>query len=78
MATVPSPMIVHAARLPAELLARADAEHEPVVMLESSSRGALVRVLTPTEKNEYQERTSENVFFATAEEFDDAILDDPT
>jgi hypothetical protein len=74
MATAPSPMIVHAARLPAELLAHADAEHEPVVMLERSSRGALVRKLTPTEKNEYQERTGENAFFATAEEFDDAIL----
>ncbi len=28
----------------------------------------------PSPMNEYQERTSENVFFATAEEFDDAIL----
>lgn len=46
-------------------------------MLESSSRGALVRKLTPTEKNGYQKRTGENVFFATAEEFDDAILAAP-
>src|SRR5438445_12677973 len=74
MTDVQSPMVVHAARLPKELLERAGLEHEPVVMLESTDAGALVRKLTPTEKNEYQERTGENVFFATEQEFDEAIL----
>ena len=74
MAEVMSPMVVHAARLPEELLKRAGLEHEPVVMLESTDGGALVRKLTPTEKNEYSERTGENVFFASEQEFDEAIL----
>ena len=43
-------------------------------MLESADGGALVRKLTPAEKNEYAERTGENVFFATEQEFDEAIL----
>jgi hypothetical protein len=30
--------------------------------------------LTAVEKNEYQERTGEDVFFATEQEFDEAIL----
>jgi len=74
MADVLSPMVVHAARQPAELLARAGVEHEPVVMLESTEQGALVRKLTPAEKNEYQEQTGETVFFASEQEFDEAIL----
>lgn len=53
-------MIVHANRLPAELLERASVEHEPVVMLESTTNGALVRKLTPAENNEYSLRTGEN------------------
>jgi hypothetical protein len=74
MADVLSPMVVHASRLPEELLKRAGLEHEPVVMLESAEQGALVRKLTPIEKNEYSERTGESVFFATEQEFDEAVL----
>jgi hypothetical protein len=81
MATVLSPMIVHASRLPEELLARADLEHEPLVMLESTPDGALVRKLTPAEKVQYAERTGESVFFGSAAEMDEAVLgvavDDP-
>ncbi len=74
MPEVLSPMVVHATRLPEELLERAGLEHEPVVMLESTDAGALVRKLTPIEKSEYQERTGESVFFATEQEFDEAVL----
>jgi hypothetical protein len=74
MSRVLSTMVVHANRLPSELLERAGIEHEPLVMLESTERGALVRKLTPIEKNDYQERTGENVFFATKQEFDEAVL----
>lgn len=74
MAEVMSPMVVHALRLPEELLTRAGLEHEPVVMLESTDGGALVRKLTPIEKTEYAERTGENVFFASEQEFDEAML----
>ena len=62
------------ARLPEELLKRAGLEHEPVAMLESADGGALVRKLTPIEKNEYPERTGESAFFATARELDEALL----
>ena len=74
MATVLSPMIVHAARLPEELLARADVEHEPLVMLESTPDGALVRKLTPAEKVSYGKPTGENVFVASVAEMDEAVL----
>jgi len=57
MAIILSPIVVHANRLPAELLERAGVQGESVVMLESTAQGALVRRLTPTEKNEYQLRT---------------------
>jgi hypothetical protein len=77
MAEVLSPMVVHSVRLPEELLRRAGVEHEPVVMLETMDGGALVRKLTPAEKNEYQERTGENVFFASEQEFDEALLSLP-
>lgn len=77
MATVLSPMVVHASRLPAELLARADVEHEPLVMLVSTPDGALVRKLTPAEKLEYAERTGESVFFGSSAEMDEAILSVP-
>ena len=50
MVTVLSPMVVHAIRLPAELLERAGVQGESVVMLESTAQGALVRKLAPTEK----------------------------
>lgn len=71
------PIIVDAKRLPRELLERADLQHEPLVIVESTERGELVRGLSPTEKNEYQERTGESVFFATAQEFDEAMLTAP-
>jgi hypothetical protein len=74
MATVLAPMIVHASRLPEELLVRADLEHEPLVMLESTPDGALVRKLTPAEKVQYAERTGESVFFGSAAEMDEAVL----
>lgn len=74
MASVLSPMVVHAIRLPAEVLERAGVEHETVVMLESTADGALVRKLTPTEKNEYQLRTGESVVFLSSEEFDEALM----
>ena len=77
MATVLSPMIVHAPRLPEELLARADVEHEPLVMLQRTPDGALVRKLTPAEKVQYAERTGESVFFGSAAEMDEAILGVP-
>lgn len=77
VATVLSPMIVHASRLPDELLARADVEHEPLVMLESTPDGALVRKLTPAEKVQYAERTGESVFFGSAAEMDEAVLGVP-
>lgn len=77
MATALSPMIVHASRLPEELLTRADVEHEPLVMLESTPDGALVRKLTPAEKVQYAERTGDRVFFASAAEMDEAVLGVP-
>src|SRR5205823_2834642 len=67
-------MVIHAKQLPLELLRLAGLEHEPVVMLESVDRGALVRKLTPVEKNDYSEQTGENAFFGTEQEFDEAIL----
>ncbi len=77
MASVLSPMIVHASRLPEELLVRANLEHEPLVMLESTPDGALVRKLTPAEKVQYSERTGESVFFGSAAEMDEAVLGIP-
>jgi hypothetical protein len=77
MGTVLSPMVVHASRLPEELLARADVEYEPLVMLESTPDGALVRKLTPAEKVEYAGRTGETVFFGSDAEFDEAVLGIP-
>ena len=53
---------------------RAGIELEQVVMLETTPEGALVRKLTPIEKNEYQLRTGQSMFFATAEEFDEALM----
>lgn len=47
---------------------------ESVVMLESTPLGALVRKLTPTEKNEYQRQTGESVVFMTADEFDETLM----
>jgi hypothetical protein len=43
-------------------------------LLDGAQGGELVRKLTPVEKNEYQERTGENVFFATEQEFDETLL----
>jgi len=77
MPDVIAPMVVRSSRLPSELLKRAGLEHEPVVMLESTDRGELVRKLTPIEKNEHQEHTGENVFFASEQEFDEAALSLP-
>jgi hypothetical protein len=74
MSNVLSPIVVDSKRLPRELLERAGLEHEPVVIVESTDRGELVRKLTPAEKNEHQERTGENVFFASEQEFDEAVL----
>ncbi len=68
-----TPMIVHAARLPEELRVRAGIESEPLVMLESTDGGGLVRKLTVAEKIEYAERTGENVFFGSDQEFDEAV-----
>ena len=68
-----TPMVVHAARLPEELLVRAGIENEPLVMLESTDAGGLVRKLTVAEKIEYAERTGENVFFGSDQEFDEAV-----
>jgi hypothetical protein len=48
-----------------------------VLIVESTERGELVRKLTPTEKNEHQERTGESVFFATDQEFDEAMVAAP-
>jgi hypothetical protein len=72
-----APIVVDAKRLPRELLERADLEHEPLLIVESTERGELVRKLTPTEKNEHQEHTGESVFFATDQEFDEAMLAAP-
>jgi hypothetical protein len=77
MLNVLAPIVVDAKRLPRELLERADLQHEPVLIVESTERGELVRKLTPTEKNEHQERTGESVFFATDREFDEAMLAAP-
>ncbi|MGH2832399.1 MAG: hypothetical protein ACRDK2_06450 [Solirubrobacteraceae bacterium] len=74
MSGVLTPIVVDAKRLPPELRERVGLEHEPMVIVESTERGELVRKLTPAEKNEYQERTGENVFFGTEQEFDEAIL----
>ena len=74
MSSVLAPIIVDAKRLPVEVLERSGLEHEPVVVVESTERGELVRQLTPAEKNDYQERTGKNVFFASEEEFDEAVL----
>jgi len=74
MSSVLAPIIVDAKRLPVEVLERSGLEHEPTVIVESAERGELVRKLTPTEKNAYQERTGENVFFASEQEFDEAVL----
>jgi hypothetical protein len=68
-----TPMVVHAARLPEELLVRAGIENEPLVMLESTDAGGLVRKLTVTEKIEYAERTGQNAFFGSDQEFDEAV-----
>jgi hypothetical protein len=68
-----TPMVVHAARLPEELLVRAGIENEPLVMLESTDAGGLVRKLTVAEKLEYAERTGENAFFGNDQEFDEAV-----
>lgn len=57
-----------------ELLERAGVEHEPVVMLERTDAGALVRKLTVAEKLDHAERTGENVFFGSDKEFDEAVL----
>jgi hypothetical protein len=77
MSSVLSPIVVDAKRLPRELLERAGLEHEPLVIVESTARGELVRRLTPDEKNEHQERTGESVFFASEQEFDEAMLAAP-
>jgi hypothetical protein len=74
MSSVLAPIIVDAKRLPVEVLERSGLQHEPVVIVESTERGELVRKLTPAEKNDYQERTGENVFFASEQEFDEALL----
>jgi hypothetical protein len=74
MSSVLAPIVIDAKRLPVEVLERSGLEHEPVVIVESTERGELVRKLTPVEKNEYQERTGENVFFATEQEFDETLL----
>jgi len=74
MSSVLAPITVDAKRLPVELLERSGLQHEPVVIVESTERGELVRKLTPAEKNDYQERTGENVFFASEQEFDKAVL----
>jgi hypothetical protein len=47
------------------------------VIVESTARGELVRKLTPEEKNDHQEHTGRNVFFATEQEFDEAMLAAP-
>jgi hypothetical protein len=67
-------IVVDAKRLPREVLERSGLDHEPVVIVENIGRGELVRKLTPAEKNDYQARTGESVFFASAEEFDEALL----
>jgi hypothetical protein len=77
MASVLTPIVVDSRRFPRELLERAGLEHEPLVIVESTERGELVRRLTPTEKNEHQERTGESVFFASEREFDEAMLAAP-
>ncbi len=77
MSNVLAPIVVDATRLPRELLERAGLEHEPLVIVESTERGELVRKLTPAEKNDHQERTDESVFFATEREFDEAMLAAP-
>lgn len=69
-----APIVVDAKRFPRELLERAGLEHEPLVIVESTERGELVRKLTPDEKNDHQEHTGQNVFFATEQEFDEAML----
>ncbi len=74
MSSVLAPIVVDAKRLPPELRERAGLEHEPVVIVESTERGELVRKLTPAEKNDYQARTGKDVFFASEQEFDEAIL----
>lgn len=66
-------MVVHTVRLPQELVERAVVEQEPVVMLESTEGGALVRKLTAAEKLDYAERTGENVFFGSDGEFEEAV-----
>lgn len=77
MPNVLAPIVVDAKRLPHELLERADLQYEPLVIVESTERGGLVRKLTPAEKNGHQERTGENVFFATDQEFNEAMLAAP-
>jgi hypothetical protein len=67
------PMIVHAVRLPEELLVRAGLENERLVMLESTDAGELVRKLTVAEKVEHTKRTGESAFFAGDQEFDEAV-----
>jgi hypothetical protein len=69
-----APIVVDAKRLPREVLERSGLTYEPVVIVESTVRGELVRKLTPAEKNDYQACTDENLFFASAEEFDEALL----
>jgi hypothetical protein len=56
MLNVLSPIVVDATRLPRELLERAGLEHEPLVIVESTARGELVRKLTPDEKKHGRER----------------------
>lgn len=73
VAQAPNPIVVRAARLPEEILVRAGIDMEPLVMLESTEPGGLVRKLTVAEKIEYAERTGANVFFGSDQEFDTAV-----
>jgi hypothetical protein len=69
-----TPIAIDAASLPVEALELSGLEHEPVVIVETTEQGELVRKLTPPEKNDYQKRTGKNVFFASEQEFDEAML----
>jgi hypothetical protein len=68
-----NPIVVHAARLPEEILVRAGLGMEPLVMLERTEPGGRVRKLTVAEKIEYADRTGANVFFGSDQEFDNAV-----
>jgi hypothetical protein len=64
------PTITKAADLNRGLLEAAGLEYEPVVMLESTETGLVVRKLTAAEKIAHSERTGEAPFAGSDEDLD--------